>query len=343
MKKLITLIIVAGLALTIQAQNITNTQSATGDFLVNKSDATNYFKVDKDGYIYFPGIADGSAEKALLIEALTGKLILGTSTSAFGIDNLTDGVASNYTVALGLNAGNNGLGAFNVAVGLDALKIATGGDNVAVGANAGLALTSGVSNTFLGGAAGILATGDNNIAVGKAALGALTTGNDNIKIGVGAGNITTGNKNIVIGTLSTIVPSQNADGQLNIGETIYATGMYTDTVKVGIGAGNSAPTSILDVGGSMELPVALENVDYTINDTDYTIVVGGSSHTITLPTPVQGRIYVIKNGGTATNTTIEATTGKSIDGSQTVILTAAYDYIMLQAVGTTQWIIISKN
>ena len=40
MKKLITLIIVASLALTIQAQDITNTLSATGNFKVNKNDGT---------------------------------------------------------------------------------------------------------------------------------------------------------------------------------------------------------------------------------------------------------------------------------------------------------------
>ncbi len=259
MKKLITLIIVAGLALTIQAHNITNTQSATGDFLVNKSDATNYFKVDKDGYIYFPGIADGSVNKNLLIDHTTGKLTLGTVVS--GIDGLSDGVASNSTVALGLDAGNNGSGAYNVAVGLEALDNVTGGNNVAVGANAGKTLIVGAGNTFLGAASGIDATGSRNIAVGKDALGALTSGNDNILIGVGAGNITTGSENIVIGrwsdTDATIVPNQNADGQLNIGNTIYATGMYTSGVKVGIGKDNNAPTSTLDVNGDVDISTSV--------------------------------------------------------------------------------------
>ncbi len=133
-----------------------------------------------------------------------------------------------------------------------------------------------------------------------------------------------------------------AGNELNIGNTIYGTGLY-GWGKVGIGNNNHAPTSTLDIGGSMELPLTLKNVDYTLTDTDYTIVVGGNNHTITLPTPVQGRIYVIKNGSTASGTIIEATSGKSIDGSQTQTLTAAYDFIMLQAVGTSQWIIISKN
>ncbi len=298
MKKLITLIIVASLALTIQAQdNITNTQSATGDFLVNKSDATNYFKVDKDGYIYFPGIADGSVNKNLLIDHTTGKLTLGTVVS--GIDGLSDGVASNSTVALGLDAGNNGSGAYNVAVVLDALENATGNNNVAVGANAGKTLTTGVNNTFLGGAAGILATGDNNTALGKDALGALTTGNDNILIGVGAGNITTGSENIVIGrwsdTDATIVPNQNADGQLNIGNTIYATGMYTSGVKVGIGKDNNAPTSTLDVAGSVTMAFANSINDITLTAAHYTLGARGGI-TVTLPSAIgiTGRIYIIK-------------------------------------------------
>jgi len=56
MKKLFTIIIMASLAFTIQAQDITNQLSATGNFMVNKSDGTtNLLKLDYTGDLYLGG------------------------------------------------------------------------------------------------------------------------------------------------------------------------------------------------------------------------------------------------------------------------------------------------
>ncbi len=48
MKKILTLIIVAGLALTIQAQDITNTLGANGDFLIKNSNGNTVFDFTHD-------------------------------------------------------------------------------------------------------------------------------------------------------------------------------------------------------------------------------------------------------------------------------------------------------
>ena len=65
MKKIFTLIIVAGLALTIQAQDITNTITANGLFKVNENDGETMFSVSealssKDPYVIVGNIKSGT-------------------------------------------------------------------------------------------------------------------------------------------------------------------------------------------------------------------------------------------------------------------------------------------
>jgi len=53
MKKFLTLIIAVGLALTIQAQDITNTMTANGSFKVNNNNGTTMFEIENDvPYVY---------------------------------------------------------------------------------------------------------------------------------------------------------------------------------------------------------------------------------------------------------------------------------------------------
>lgn len=55
MKKLFTLIFIASLAFTIQAQDITNTLGAGGNFEINKNDGTNYLRVNQFGKLNLGG------------------------------------------------------------------------------------------------------------------------------------------------------------------------------------------------------------------------------------------------------------------------------------------------
>ena len=65
MKKVITLIVMVSLALTIQAQNITNTLGSSGNFVLNDNSGTQVMKVTHTSRLYL-GPASGYAEAANL-------------------------------------------------------------------------------------------------------------------------------------------------------------------------------------------------------------------------------------------------------------------------------------
>ncbi|RLD65874.1 MAG: hypothetical protein DRI84_05920 [Bacteroidetes bacterium] len=200
------------------------------------------------------------------------------STAVIAIDDLTDGKYIKESYYLGLNSGvsasqlysekNVGIGegslqnvdwgAGCVAVGYNSLNtMANSYYNTALGAYAGSDVT-GNSNTFIGYQAGVVATSAvSNIAIGSEALNTLSTGDNNIAVTYGAANITSGSSNIVIGPASTNIADGTADNQMNIGSTIYATGMTTASVKVGIGNGNNAPAATLDVDGDVSIGTVL--------------------------------------------------------------------------------------
>ncbi len=275
--------------------------------------------------------------------------------STFGaqaINDLSDATYSSTTNTLGLGPSASSSGTFEVAVGEGALQNSSGTNNTAVGYQAGNAVTSGINNVYLGLWAGKVATsGDANVGVGKEALVTLTTGSDNIRIGFGSGNVTTGSNNIIIGNSTTTVPTNTADGQINIGNTIHGTGAYTSTAKIGIGDGNSAPTSTLDVSGSVSKSIVVKTASYTATDQDYTIIFNTSS-TVTLNLPTastcSGRVYVIKT----LFVTGSATVTIDPDGSESIFYHSSAATIDIGDVGSerhsvtiqsdgTRWYVIS--
>ena len=100
-------------------------------------------------------------------------------------------------------------GSRNVAIGQGVLNNQNMGGssvvlsyNTAVGFQAGINLTTGKINTFVGGlsAGGGVVTGDHNIGVGAETLYRLTSGASNVALGYQAGSfITSGNNNVAIG------------------------------------------------------------------------------------------------------------------------------------------------
>jgi Chaperone of endosialidase len=113
----------------------------------------------------------------------------GQYNTAFGAGALLENDAS-YNTAVGTFALElNGTGTSNTAVGYQALYNNTGGIfNVAVGQGALQANQTGSSNTAIGETALLGATGSGNIAIGGKAGVSLTTGNNNIYIGSSGAN-----------------------------------------------------------------------------------------------------------------------------------------------------------
>ncbi|HTK84861.1 MAG TPA: hypothetical protein VL625_07215, partial [Patescibacteria group bacterium] len=111
------------------------------------------------------------------------------------------------------------------------------------------------ANLFLGNNGGNLISGAlRNTAAGINAGQAVTTANDNVLLGYNAGkNIATGNGNIFIGssgTGTTMDGSAAAANTLNIGNTIFGTGLYSGSGSIGIN--NPTPSATLDVNGSLK-------------------------------------------------------------------------------------------
>ncbi|MES1223336.1 MAG: hypothetical protein ABUT20_48020, partial [Bacteroidota bacterium] len=93
--------------------------------------------------------------------------------------------------------------------------------------------------------------------------------------------------------------------------------------KAQVGVGTTAPNSTLDVRGSFSVPITTFSGATTAGASDNMLVFTGSSATtLTLPTAasIAGRIYWVKNGGTAT-VTIATTSSQTIDGLSTWSLT----------------------
>ena len=137
----------------------------------------------------------------------------GIVASNAGLNNVLIGVnagtaldSGDSNVAIGVNAlMTEDDHANNVAIGYQALKVQDAGAdayNVAIGYQAGVAVSTGTSNTFVGGlSAGLGAvTGSHNVGVGTETLYDLTSGASNVAIGFQAGsNLTSGSQNIAIG------------------------------------------------------------------------------------------------------------------------------------------------
>ena len=78
--------------------------------------------------------------------------------------------------------------------------------------------------------------------------------------------------------------------------------------------------------GGVRLPFSeINNQNYTVLETDYFIEVTSSSEdrTVTLPTPIEGQTYIVKNKYSSGFKVIVATNGaETIDGENTVTLSA---------------------
>ena len=270
--------------------------------------------------------------------------IANGSTTAIGIDDLTDAVAGNSNVFLGLNAGGSSTGAYNVATGLDAMQLNTSGhNNVAYGY---FSLSENIE-------------GSDNVASGYQALTDATASN-NTAIGSYAGyTTTTGGSNILIGK-EIHTTSASASNELNIGNIIYGTNVYNATGKVGIGNTNNAPTSTLDIGGSVSKQIieTTSTANYPLDETDYTVIYNHTSGNPTMTLPAantcEGRIYIVRttNNDNGDRITINAASGDGIFGKTSTasievgnggLFSTTTWSVTLQSAGGTTWYIIAAT
>ncbi len=222
-----------------------------------------------------------------------GGAALYTATStvysvAIGVNALRNTTVGNQpwqgngNVAIGYSAGQaNTTGFDNTFIGFQTGSAnTTGSANLFIGYNVATANTSGINNIALGGRSDGLGTlrfnqtGSNNVAIGPGALngasgvsysnnigigsnaGYVVQSSNNIFIGNQTGDaVTTGASNIIIGSNVAAV-SNTASGQLNIGNLLYGTNLYsggaTSSAAVAgtFGIGTSSPSTTLSVQGN---------------------------------------------------------------------------------------------
>ncbi len=256
-----------------------------------------------------------NAYETLILKSVGGGnwiIVKDRFSGADKIDDLSDAKTFNNSVYLGGLAGNSANGQANIGLGEGTLLSSSGNNNVAIGSVAGVLLGNGNNNIFLGYAAG----SDSGTGI--------TSGNDNIMIG----------RNVA-------PSSQTVNNELNLGDAMYATNIYNSSVKIGVGYTNNNPNSTLSVNGSLSLPINSGTTAYTLTDNDYTYLTNGGN--VSLPSAVgrEGRIFIIKNIGSSTQT-IFAQLGETIDGASSISLTtlgALTPIIHLQSDGSNWWVI----
>lgn len=178
--------------------------------------------------------------------------LTGSNNIAIGKNSMYTNVSGNNNVAIGLgNLGNIRSGTDNIAIGYNsAIGITSAFHNVAIGASSLGATTTGGSNVAIGFAAdatcGACAA---NTAIGYASMN-VVTGSNNTAIGASSGiNLASASYNIMIGAWIN-APSSSGTGQLNIGNVIYGTGIYST------GVSSSTPTTTGSIGIGLTTPTA---------------------------------------------------------------------------------------
>jgi len=356
MKK-VTLFVLALFAIVqLQAQNgvaISTSSSATPDAtaILDVQSTTQGMLIPRMTEVQKNAISVSATSKGLLIyqtDGTPGFYFYDGSTwaplaGATKIDDLSDGKvvydgATEKSLAIGQDAGNNMTTWYNVAIGYKAMEncnTASSDFNTAVGNSAAASMTAGNNNAFFG------------YESGSNFNGASASDGHNTFIGSRSGHsTTTGSNNIAFGH-AVDLSSATASNELNIANSIYATGLYTNSPKIGIGHEdhfgnvNNAPNSTLTVTGSLSLAYE-QNGSVTLDETNYTYFADNNA-VVTLPqaNTCPGRIYIIKALGSS-GATVNALSGETIDGSASISL-IQYKYIMVQSGDGTSWWIIGQN
>ncbi len=196
-------------------------------------------------------------------------------TTSGGLSNLLigDGVgltnSGSTNVYLGSRAAEfSGAGSNNVAIGAKAGRNSQDEENVYIGASAGENYSTAEANVIIGGYAATAATaGSANVILGHGAGDGLSAGDGNILIGAGAGStLANGNDNVIIGGAD--FSTTTANNQLNIANTIYATGITIGNTpaNANVGVGIESPSEKLEVAGNIKANGSLKSATTSYPD-----------------------------------------------------------------------------
>ena len=232
-------------ALSTQQENSNNRNTAVG-YQSGKALSTAVQSAFFGAYAGGAGTVTGDNNTAL--GYISGYVLTSGYANTLAGNNAGAALTTGFTnVAIGSFAlDNEQAGRQNTAVGYQALgnqrEDATN-NNTAIGHQAGLYLSTGANNTFLGlsageGVSGTPLTGDRNVAIGVNAGVALQgAANENVIMGCFAGDsITTGASNTIIGD-SAGAGITTASGNVALGHNALQTGTGTDNTVLGNNAG----------------------------------------------------------------------------------------------------------
>lgn len=243
----------------------------------------------------------------------------GNDNAFFGDEAGAANNASNNSF-FGSGAGaTNSSGTQDCYFGINAGNKTTGSFNSFFGAGAGQFTTTGFDDTFMGNIAGLNnTTGQHNTFIGGNTGGAITTESNNTFLGAGANGAAGNTNSTAIGANASVTASNS----LVLGSISGVNGAAADT-RVGIGT--TAPNSTLQVNGSMSVAVrtAAAAILIGLTSDDFVLVVTGTgTSSVGLPSPVAGRVYIIKNRATGTITLGPTTGSATIDGNATITIGA---------------------
>ena len=260
----------------------------------------------------------------------TGIGVAGDFNIGIG-QNAGDSVTGDNNTAIGYYAGQDVNGSSNSATGNSAGQTVTGSNNTAIGYYAGQDV-NGYDNVALGNAAGQTVTGSNNSAFGSYA-GQYVSGFDNIAHGTAAGQDVTGNINSAIGSFSGQFVSGNINSAVGsyAGQTVtgdynnaigsyagqYVNGYYNSAIGTAVGQYvngnyNSAIGAFAgqDVSGSNNIAHGY-SAGQTVTGADNIAVGTNAGSTIT----ANNSISIGNNARASADNAIAIGTGNNISGS----------------------------
>lgn len=174
----------------------------------------------------------------------SSNVAIGTTASGGSSTALTGTTSIGYQ-ALKANTGN-----YNTAIGFNAASTSTSSTGIAAFGATALALGGGSNNTAIGQAASYNTTGAGNTSIGFSALYLNTSGMYNTSLGIQSDYTrTAGSYNVAIGAWVQNA-STTGSGQLNIGNVLYGTGMYSTA------SNSSTPTTLGSIGIGLTTPTA---------------------------------------------------------------------------------------
>ena len=246
-------------------------------------------------------VTEGGIENVAMGDFALAANTYGFRNVGIGSGVLTANTTGFYNIGIGASAlGFNETGYSNIGIGVSSLNYLDGGNNnISIGDSALKNLLTGSSNIAIGSMAlEMHESGDENIVIGDEVMRASTSGSAsstiigtraaslldggvaNTFLGYQSGtNVTSGSYNILIGQ-NVEAPSATVDGQLNIGNVLYGSGMYDGV------ASSPSPTSLGRIGVGSTTPWAQLSINPN-GLTGPTFAIGSSTATK----------FIVDNGG----------------------------------------------